>query len=396
MKRPGIAGYIVYIDGFKAEIPNADGDPSKWDEDVAGSPPSADSFDELPIGGYKLSMANFKKMAYTNGEKLESKENYQETFYEPNEVFKMVSDKYTEKQKALEKGKSLCAPLYKFTGFLDGQKKEMILIKEGTVIGRTMCNAEYVKSIRKEEFVSKKKKIEKIEKKLVDDTRELVEGNYIRIVFRTRDDEVVENVEDYLKLSTGENDEQAGTQEYEFQENDLELLADAIHHEGCGAWDDPSGSYEDQLYCATCIGYSIINKLNSDSGYNNLAGMNWAPDKSPLYNIVCVVPCAFHHGKGWYAISDDPDSTDGGIKNRADKGNYEYCDQCMEAAEFIKDNDSMNFTNNGKYRAEDGAYTNFSAGDPMPHTCWEQGSNVNSKYKVWAHFKTDYISDVAP
>ena len=65
------------MDGFKAEIPNADGDPAKWDDDARGSPASASSFDELPIGGYKLTYDNFKKMAYTNGEKLEDEDNYQ-------------------------------------------------------------------------------------------------------------------------------------------------------------------------------------------------------------------------------------------------------------------------------------------------------------------------------
>ncbi len=186
----------------------------------------------------------------------------------------------------------------------------------------------------------------------------------------------VENVEDYIKLNF------KGNQEYQFEEGDLELLADAIHHEGCGSYDDPSGSHEDQLYLSKSIGYTIVNKLSSDSGYNHAAGWDWAPSKSKLYNLLCVVPCAAHGGKGWYAISDS--GTMGGLKNRADAGSYEYCDLCMEAAAFIQENDSINFSNNGKYGSQ------FSSGEGMPHTCWEQGANYYGG-KIWAQFRSDYL-----
>ena len=135
---------------------------------------------------------------------------------------------------------------------------------------------------------------------------------------------------------------------------------------------------------ATSLGFTIVNKVNSDSGYTNAAGMNWAPNKSPLYNVLCVVPCVAHGGKGWYAISDS--GTMGGLKNRADNNNYEYCDLCMEAAEYCKENDSMNLKNNGRYGST------YNTGEGMPHTCWEQGSNYYGG-RVWAHFRSDYLFD---
>lgn len=208
----------------------------------------------------------------------------------------------------------------------------------------------------------------------------------IVIILIDRDKAVVEDVENYIKfdvLQAGHH----GDQEYEFQEGDLELLADAIHHEGCGHYDDPNGSHDDKLYLATSLGFTIVNKVNSDSGYTNAAGMNWAPNKSPLYNVLCVVPCVAHGGKGWYAISDS--GTMGGLKNRADSNQYEYCDLCMEAAEYCKENDSMNLKNNGRYESM------YNVGEGMPHTCWEQGSNYYGGHKVWARFRSDYLFDTA-
>ena len=56
----------------------------------------------------------------------------------------------------------------------------------------------------------------------------------------------------------------------------------------------------------------------------------------------------------------------------------------MEAAAFIQENDSINFSNNGKYGSQ------FSSGEGMPHTCWEQGANYYGG-KIWAQFRSDYL-----
>ena len=132
-----------------------------------------------------------------------------------------------------------------------------------------------------------------------------------------------------------------------------------------------------------------MNKLNTDSGfspdYNDPSNL-WDSSKSPLYNLLCRIPTGFDTGgytlgtsKGWYAIAL-------GLRKRIDANNLEYCDTCLEAAEYIKENDSMNFKNNGKYE------TTYSSGDGMPHTCWEQGANYYGG-RVWAHFRNDWLFD---
>ena len=327
-----------------------------------------------------LTMEYFKEKAAKGTGNSFNECKYEETLYEPDEVYKLLSEKLEKKQEARAEGKSIAAPLYSFKGTLDGEQKDMILIKEGTVLGRTFTDKEIVE-VNGGTYVKPEKPKEGEE-----DTRE-VHGNYLRIIMRDLDDTVVENVEDYMKLD--ESETQTGDQEYQFQEGDLDLLADAIHHEGCGSYDDPSGSRDDQLYLSKSVGFTIINKLNSDSTYTHAAGLNWAPSKSPLYNLLCVVPCAACGGNGWYAISDKQTDTMGGLKNRADAGEYEYCDMCMEAAEYIKENDSMNFKNNGKYGSQ------FASGEGMPHTCWEQGGNYYGNHKIWATFRDNYLFDVA-
>ena len=377
----GIAGYIVYIDGFKCELPKDEsetagtGDKDReeivWDENYqAGS-------------GEELSMEYFKKRAAKgSGDNFKICE-YEETLYEADEVYKLLSSKLEDQQKARAEAKNLAAPLYSFTGTLEGETKELLLIKEGTVIGRTYTDKEVVES-RGETYVKPEEPEEGEE-----DTRE-VQGNYLRIIMRDLDDTVVENVEDYMKLD--EEEAQTGDQEYQFQEGDLDLLADAIHHEGCGAYCAKllgTSSEDDKLYLAISTGFTMINKLNSDSGYSHAAGWDWAPSKSPLYNLLCVVPCAACGGNGWYAISDK--GTMGGLKNRADAGQYEYCDICYQAAEYIKENDSMNFKNNGRFGSQ------FSSGEGMPHTCWQQGSGYNGTSKIWVYIESAkfYLFDTA-
>ena len=354
-ERAGIAGYIVYIDGFKTEIPNAEGDPAKWDDNYTGPPSSDSAFKELPIGGYNLSMERFDRMAYTNGEELDSDDNYQETLYEPAEVFKLVSEKYTEKQKAIEKSKELCAPLYKFDGILDGEKQHMILIKEGTVIGRTMCNAEYVKSVRGEEYISKEDKNKMILNKEVEDTLELVEGNYLRILFRNRDDEVIENVEDYLKLDTGDSDQKtANTQPYEAQPGDLELLASLIHHENCVGAKSYLGE-EDGERASKATGYVCVNR----------ALVNFGNHGTTIRDQIAA--------PGQYATKDV-------VLNVTD-----YCDGCLEMAEWDLTYD-CNSISNPATNEEMTRNTVFQAGfcqcSGVKHKCWWVCDNARDGAKL--------------
>lgn len=181
-----IAGYVVYIDGFKCELPTANADS---DDEENNSSESATTLTKEYLeqnassgdgdGDFKL------------GE-------YAETKYKPDKVYKLTSETLEEKQKAKAEAKSIAAPLYKFTGSLNGETKEMLLIKEGTVIGRTLTNKELVEEIRQQTYVEKNDESEED----TENDRD-VEGNYLRIIMRDLDDTVVENVEDYMKLDEG-------------------------------------------------------------------------------------------------------------------------------------------------------------------------------------------------
>ncbi len=350
----GIAGHIIYIDGFVCR---------DVDENVSDLKTEIPAGDEISIEDFKITDVN-------------NEDSQRPSLFEADEDYKSVYKDQTDRIEAENQIMDDAASSY----YLNYNGKQLIFIKEGTVLGRTMSDKELLEAsyLRAGQHGT----YDEI-RKSDDGENNKVIGNYLKIVYRGEDDTVVENVEDYMKLD--EPDEKKGDQEYKFWDGDLELLADAIHHEGCGVYDDPSGGHEDQLYLSKSVGYTMINKVNSDSGYVNAAGMDWAPGKSPLYHVLCVVPCAAHGGKGWYAISDA--GTMGGLKNRADAGQYEYCDLCMEAAEYIEDNDSMNLKNNGKYESQ------YASGEGMPHTCWEQGANYYGNHKIWAHFRSDYLFD---
>ncbi len=188
----GIAGYLVYIDGFKCELPNEENQNEEDREEIVWAE------DYTAGSGQELSMEYFKKLAARGSEKSMFKScEYEETLYETDEVYKLLSEKLEDKQKARAETKNLAAPLYSFTGTLDGETQELLIIKEGTVIGRTYTDKEIVES-RGETYTKPEKPKEGEE-----DTRE-VQGNYLRIIFRDLDDTVVENVEDYMKLDEEE------------------------------------------------------------------------------------------------------------------------------------------------------------------------------------------------
>ncbi len=375
----GIAGYFVYIDGFKCELPDTsfvdsddDGDLNDESGNPSGKPLTFDSFKISPTA--------------INGDN-----ELIQTLYEPADPYSMASKKATEKLNVEETIKLDAYPALT----IDNPKsyeplnnlEELVFIKEGTVLGRTYTDKELVEErlandddpkynfeyyTPKEEVVDENGKKQNVDK---------VVGNYVMIKMLDPN-KPIENVENYMKI---DEQRQAGDQEYQFREGDLEILADAIHHEGCGSYCAKllnTSSEEDKLYLSKSVGFTIINKLNTDSGfvpdYNDSSKL-WDNTKSPLYNLLCRIPTGYDTGGyttgtsgGWYAIAL-------GLRQRIDADNLEYCDICFEAAEYIRDNDSMNMTCNGKFGAD------FAAGEGMPHTMWQQGAGYNGTSKIWVY-----------
>ena len=174
----GIAGYTIYIDGFKCELP---------DEDFEASTDM--QTEEIP-DGETLSMNTFKISVSdldNPGELIQSQ-------YEMPAKYKMSSKKVTERLNVEEVIKAAASPAVSVD--------DIIFIKEGTVLGRTYTGKEVITQLRGEEVsdyvssnVDAAANPEQNENKLI--------GNYLRVSMKTSaidGEKDIENVEDYMKL----------------------------------------------------------------------------------------------------------------------------------------------------------------------------------------------------
>ena len=211
-EKAGISGYIVYIDGFVCEEPDeklsgGEGDSGEESETAGG-----EIADQLPEGK-KLTMDSFKVREGELEEQAESEDAIQSK-YERDEEYKLASKESTDKLNAESAVKEAANTAITIN---DSEEGEIVFIKEGTVLGRTMTDREVVEKIRKDsphpyEYyrpdstagstggeTGEEDKTEENE----EENQDKVIGNYIRIIMRDLDDTVVENVEDYMKLDEG-------------------------------------------------------------------------------------------------------------------------------------------------------------------------------------------------
>ncbi|MCR5186395.1 MAG: hypothetical protein K6D97_04685 [Clostridia bacterium] len=166
----GIAGNIIYIDGFICQ---------DVDESVE------DLEEEIPNGD-PISIEDFDVS-------VDDEDNQRLTLYEPEQKRRFIQKDYTERVEAENITKKEAASSLK----ISDNGKDLIYIKEGTVLGRTMSDKElleagYLRGGATGSFDDIRKVGENEEEKLI--------GNYLRIIFRNKDDTVVENVEDYMRL----------------------------------------------------------------------------------------------------------------------------------------------------------------------------------------------------
>ena len=211
-EKAGISGYIVYIDGFVCEEPDeklsgGEGDSGEESETAGG-----EIADQLPEGK-ELTMDSFKVREGELEEQAESEDAIQSK-YERDEEYKLASKESTDKLNAESAVKEAANTAITIN---DSEEGEIVFIKEGTVLGRTMTDREVVEKIRKDsphpyEYyrpdstagstggeTGEEDKTEENE----EENQDKVIGNYIRIIMRDLDDTVVENVEDYMKLDEG-------------------------------------------------------------------------------------------------------------------------------------------------------------------------------------------------
>ncbi len=201
----GIAGYVVYIDGFVCELPDEELSGEGGEEGDDGD----DISEKLP-NGEKLTLDSFKKV--TDGD-LQGKDSLEEdqvldSKYEKDSEYKMASKKATDKINAESKVKDEAnSSIYSSSAAgqtSDGTDVTGIFIKEGTVIGRTMTDKELIEKVRKEkesyEYYRPEDEGAGDGDSDEEENHDKVMGNYIRIMMRDLDKTVVENVEDYMKL----------------------------------------------------------------------------------------------------------------------------------------------------------------------------------------------------
>ena len=243
----GIAGHVIYIDGFVAETP----DPKIAIDEEAGDNVE-DIWKEKPEGT-PLTIDDFK----VNQNSLEDYPNdAPQTLYEIDKTYKVASQRATEKIEAEAAVKEMASPAVTINH--DGE--ELIFIKEGTILGRTMTDRELIEEIRENpeedyEYYRPEKPIDPDEEKEPD----RVMGNYLRIIFRDLDGTVVEDVENYMKLDDASF---LPPQPYAAQPGDLQILANLIHHEGCEGYFESllNGNQEQAQAASRVTGYVCINR----------------------------------------------------------------------------------------------------------------------------------------
>ena len=187
-EKTGIAGNIIYLDGFKCE---------DVEEDAEKGPDK--TFDGKDI--------EFSMFDVSQGD-IENEDVVRPSLYEDDTEYKDISIKVTERLKAEGTVKSNAASsigIDATSGKLVsnfGSRNRLVFIKEGTVLGRTISDKELMENTE-----YRNKKLGAYEDVRGDNSK--VIGNYIRIIMRNCDDDsIIENVEDYMKLDDGEVDNQ--------------------------------------------------------------------------------------------------------------------------------------------------------------------------------------------
>lgn len=365
-------GYVITIDGFDVDL-STGYDPEK-DDEIEGNQGVYKKMSDEELKHYAL----FNSAQYTlKQDKEQAKEDA--PFFVTIGVSGMPGDNY------------ICD---------DPDSVEGYYIKEGKYIGVTTTsdttlveNPEEPSTPSGEESEEASDLPDKLTYKYEDYAE--IEGltdDYMRIqIIDDPDKAIVEDVERFWDIP--EFDSRAGLglsvdQEYQAEEGDLELLADAIMHEHSRGDD-----HEDILYQSKSMGYTILNKLSSDGKYwvdyynadetTTKGGIKvlWAPNKSKLYNLLCR-----SDAYQFYAIATTANCGDTlNLRERADQGKYHYTDDTMEAAEWCLTYDSTSLTNTGKHES------GYSVGTPMAHTVWEQGAAWNGG-RIWIH-DGDYLFD---
>ena len=373
----GMAGQIIYIDGFTCELPDeslSGGEEGSGETAEEGETAGGEIAEQIPEGE-KLTIDSFKKVTAANltGTEEPSEEDVLQSKYEKEDEYKLASKKATDKLNA----ESVVKDEANSSIYLEGE--DLIFIKEGTVIGRTMTDREVVEKVRKDpphpyEYYRPDASTSSTsgggtgtEAETEEENEDKLIGNYIRIIMRDLDDTVVENVEDYMKLDEEGDSLNAVDQEYKAWEGDLEILAEGIYLESSYGYlssmselfrnDQEEADFE--MYC---MGYSIVNKLleQNKQWYGHLYDEN-RTDMSPLAQVLT---------SSWYGVKEEMIAFINGGPSHYTEKELEYAEYCLTYdCTSIKKPHASNLSST---TVADG-YTTTEQGTVIPRAMCQQG-----------------------
>ncbi len=202
-KEAGISGYVLYIDGFKCEFVDEDFDNVK--EKNKKTKAIFPNDDPSKADEYTITLDKYKETnledSFNKDKNIIDKKKLLDSRYEADDDYKLTSEKATKKLEAENFCKENAVPSFYFEEY-----GGLILIKEGTIIGRTITDRELIQKYRKQNYEDFRKPIENMKTGDIDK----IIGNYLRIIIRDLDGTIEENAEDYMKLDDNIEDEGLG------------------------------------------------------------------------------------------------------------------------------------------------------------------------------------------
>ena len=211
-EKAGIAGRIIYIDGFVCEEPD---ESLKNDKEVSKKIPysventnneNANSGEATKYTAAKdeakITIDTYKTVTPDNftDDKVQLKTEYRE-----DEVYVTASTAMNHKNQAEIQVKAKATnSLYIDESHSqktnnNSEKEPIIFIKEGTILGRTMTDKELLDAEYLRNGEGTDNSYESIREGEDKNSNKII-GNYLRIIMRDTDGVVVEDVEDYMKL----------------------------------------------------------------------------------------------------------------------------------------------------------------------------------------------------
>ena len=215
-EKAGIAGYVIFIDGFIAEKPDKDL------SDVTSKLPYEDiSDDERDQYRFTIeddsSKISFRSVTENN---FTDEDTQLESSYVRDKDNKLISISKTNKEVAENTVKENASTTMYISKEKSSYKpdEDLIYIKEGTIIGRTMTDKELLEA----EYLRNGTEGTYDEIRNSEENNKVI-GNYLRSIMRDLDQTPVENVENFMKIEEAVS--QSYAEKIEITEEECRFIA---------------------------------------------------------------------------------------------------------------------------------------------------------------------------